>query len=137
MGTVREDMPRYSPWGKVDHCNVLCAGVFSVSTPSHGGIMTDPAIAMRVFSGKALEFCFREGGYVCFEEDCAATVALRELMDRGLYQAPVNEYWKPGEYGAVIDSSIQRWYPDYWAAREAGQTHQTAAQEKRAKERER
>ena len=89
------------------------------------------------FSGKALEFCFREGGYVCFEEDCAATVALRELMDRGLYQAPVNEHWKPGEYSAVIDSSIQRWYPDYWAAREAGQTHQTAAQEKRAKERER
>lgn len=129
--------PTYSPWGEIQHCKVLCPQVFSVNTASHGGIMTDPATAMRVFSGKALEFCFREGGYVCFEEDCAATVALRELMDRGLHQAPVNEHWKPGEYSAVIDSSIQRWYPDYWAAREAGQTRLSAAQEKRAKERER
>lgn len=134
---MRNEIPRYSPWGTVDHCDILCAGMFSVSTPSHGGIMADPATAMRVFSGKALEYCFREGGYVCFEEDCAAAVALRELMDRGLYQAPVNEYWKPGEYSAVIDSSIQRWYPDYWEAREAGQTRLSAAQEKAAKERER
>lgn len=134
---MRDEAPRYSPWGTVDHCERLCAGVFSVSTPSHGGIMADTATAMRVFSGKALECGFREGSYVCFEEDCAAPVAIRELMDRGLYQAPVNEYWKPGEYSAVIDSSIQRWHPDYWAAREGGQTRQTAAQERAAREHER
>ena len=31
--------PGYSPWGKVQSCNTLCDGVFSVVTESHGGIM--------------------------------------------------------------------------------------------------
>lgn len=61
---------------------------------------------------------FMERGYLCFEEDCAAPVALRELMDRGLYQAPVNEYFAPGEYEAVINDSLQTFHPEYWQARE-------------------
>lgn len=134
---MKNEMPRYSPWGTVERCDRLCDGVFSVSTPSHGGIMANTAMAMRVFSGKALECSFRDGGYFCFEEDCAAPVAIRELMDRGLYQAPVNEYWKPGEYSKAIDSSIRRWYPDYWAAREAGQTRRIAARKRTTEERER
>ena len=31
---------------------------------------------------------FVEGGYLCFEEDCDAQVALRELMDKKMIQAP-------------------------------------------------
>ena len=42
----------------------------------------------------------------------------RELMDRKLCQAPVNEYFAPGEYEAVIDRSLQTYHPEYWQARE-------------------
>ena len=110
---MKSRIPICSPCGAVDHYDSLCPGIYSVSTPSHGGIMADTATAIRVSSDKALACFFRENGYACFEEDCNAPAALRELMDRGLYQAPVNEYWKPGEYTAAIDNSIKRWHPEY------------------------
>lgn len=114
--------PLFSPWGEIQDCEVLCPHVFSVGTASHGGIMVNARVAKSIFSNAALQCAFCDGGYYCFEEDCAAAVALRELMDRGLYQAPVNEYWKPGKYEEAINDSIQRWYPEYWAAHEAGET---------------
>lgn len=72
----------------------------------------------KIFSKEAAACGFQENGYICFEEDCAATVAIRELMDRGIYQAPVNEYYNAGEYSSMIDDSIRRYYPDYWRKRE-------------------
>lgn len=112
--------PLFSPWGEIQDCEVLCPHVFSVGTASHGGIMVNARVAKSIFSNAALQCAFCDGGYYCFEEDCAATVALRELMDRGLYQAPVNEYWRPGKYEEAINDSIQRWYPEYWAVHERG-----------------
>ena len=44
---------------------------------------------------RALDCGFTEGAYLCFEEDCDEPVALRELMDKGMYQAPVNERFAP------------------------------------------
>ena len=84
--------PADSPWGEIQTCHTLCQ--------------------------EAKTCGFMERGYLCFEEDCAAPVALRELMDRGLYQAPVNEYFAPGEYEAVINDSLQTFHPEYWQARE-------------------
>ena len=66
--------------------------------------------AKKAFSKAALDCAFFECGWFCFEEDCAATVALRELMDKGLFTAPVNEYYAPGEYEKLIDGSVQRYY---------------------------
>jgi len=128
--------PFYSPWGEIQHCEVLAPHIFSVSTASHGGIMANCRTAKTVFSRKALKCAFQEGGFYCFEEDCAAPVALRELLDRGLYTAPVNEYWKPGEYEKCINDSVQRYYPDYWQTRQFGKTP-PAVQAKQAKEVER
>jgi hypothetical protein len=96
--------------------------VFQVTTAGHGGIMAERTAASRIFSEAAFKHSFRGHGYVCFEEDCQATVALRELMDRGLYAAPVDKYFSPGEFSACIDDSIRRFYPDYWQAREGGMT---------------
>ena len=110
--------PTYSPWGEIQHCKVLCPYVYSVDTASHGGIMVEVSAARSVLSEAALKCSFQEMGYYCFEEDCAATVALRELMDKKLFTAPVNDYWKPGEYEACINDSVRRYYPDYWKARE-------------------
>ena len=77
--------PEYSPWGEVQHQEELCSGVFSVSTASHGGIMVHRSVAKAVLSPAARKHCFRDGSYYCFEEDCDAPVAIRELLDKGLY----------------------------------------------------
>ena len=55
------------------------------------------------------------------------------LLDKGLYTAPVNDYFKPGEYERVINSSLQEYHPDYWKDREAAK----AKQSEQRKERER
>ena len=110
--------PPYSPWGEIQHCEELCPGVYQVSTASHGGVMAILSVASKLFSTAVRQYSFVEGGYLCFEEDCEAPVAIRELMDKGLYKAPVNQYYGPGEYEAAIDRSIQRYQPEYWAYRE-------------------
>ena len=51
-----------------------------------------------------------------FEEDCAAAVALRELLDKRLCKAP--EHYTPEEYDNAVNGTIQRFYPEYWKARE-------------------
>lgn len=108
--------PIYSPWGKVQNCEELCPGIYSVSTASHGGIMAVKDVATTVLSENAQKCGFWDGRFLCFEEDCDAPVAIRELLDKNLYAAPVNEHWKPGEYSACIDGSLQRHHPDYWTA---------------------
>ena len=45
-------------------------------------------------------------------------MALRELMDKGMYQAPVNERFAPGAYEALINDSLQTFHAAYWQARE-------------------
>lgn len=111
--------PPYSPWGEIQHCEELCPGVYQVSTASHGGVMAKLSVASKLFSTSVRQYSFVEGGYLCFEEDCEALVAIRELMDKGLYKAPVNQYYGPGEYEAAIDRSIQQYQPEYWAYRNA------------------
>ena len=115
---VRQKAPGYSPWGEVQTCETLCTGAYSVSTAGHGGVMVHRDLADKVFRKEAKECGFAEGVYLCFEEDCDGPVALRELMDKKLYQAPVNQYFGPGEYEKVIDRSLQHYHPEYWQARE-------------------
>lgn len=123
--------PEYSPWGEVQHQEELCSGVFSVASASHGGIMVHGSVAKAVLSPAARKHCFRDGSYYCFEEDCDAPVAIRELLDKGLYTAPVNDYFKPGEYERVINRSLQEYHPDYCRAREAAQANRSEKQKER------
>lgn len=110
--------PKDSPWGEIQNCETLCNGAFSVSTASHGSVMVRKELARKVFCKEARSCGFIENDYLCFEEDCDGPVALRELMDRKLYEAPVNEFFKPGEFSTVIDKCLQRWHPEYWQARQ-------------------
>lgn len=60
-------------------------------------------------------------------------MALRELMDKKLYQAPVNQYFGPGEYEKVIDRSLRCYHPEYWKVREKameGKNRQTKQRDK-------
>ena len=127
--------PAYSPWGPIQTRKTLCPGFFDVSTASHGGIMVSRCAVAGNLSAAAQRCGFWEYGFLCFEEDCDAQVVLRELMDRGLYIPPVNEYFGPGEYSRCIDNIIRVSHPEYWRAREAGLTQPT--QQSKGKERER
>lgn len=93
--------------------------------------MVHGSVAKAVLSPAARKHCFRDGSYYCFEEDCDAPVAIRELLDKGLYTAPVNDYFKPGEYERVINRSLQEYHPDYWKDREAAQANRSEKQKER------
>ena len=89
--------PMYSPWGNIQTCKILTPGVFEVTTASHGGIMVSRDCISETLSREAQKCGFMEGAYLCFEEDCDAPVVIRELLDKNLMKAPVNEYYKEGE----------------------------------------
>ncbi len=124
--------PPSSPWGKIQARETLCPGAYSVSTPGHGGVMVRRDWAEKVLRKEARGCGFIEGALLCFEEDCDAQVALlRELMDKKMIQAPVNQYFGPGEYEAVINRSVQTHHPEYWQAREKAITEKTDNQKRR------
>ena len=132
--------PMYSPWGTVDHCKMLCYGAFEVQTARHGGVMILRELADEYLSKEAQTVGFIEGRYLCFEEDCDSPVAIRELLDKGLMKAPVNQYYKEGEYSATIDEVIAAWHTDYLQAveaRKAAELKETPTQPKQKKTRSR
>ena len=132
--------PMYSPWGTVDHCKMLCLGAFEVQTARHGGVMILRELVDEYLSKEAQAVGFMEGRYLCFEEDCDAAVAIRELLDKGLMKAPVNQYYKEGEYSATIDDVIAAWHTDYLQAVEArkdAELKETPTQPKQKKTRSR
>lgn len=110
--------PKLSPWGKVQTCTELCSGIYSVSTAGHGGIMARMKASERIFSEAARKYGFVEGDYLCFEEDCDEQVALRELMDKNLFKAPINSRLSPEAYETAINASIQAHHPEYWEYRQ-------------------
>ena len=127
--------PQDSPWGEIQTRETLCPGAYSVSTAGHGGVMVRRELAEKIFRKEAMGCGFIEGGYLCFEEDCDAQVALRELMDKKMIQAPVNERFGPGAYEAVINSSVQIHHPEYWQAREKAISEQNRQAKKKGRER--
>ena len=132
--------PMYSPWGTVDHCKMLCYGAFEVQTARHGGVMILRELADEYLSKEAQAVGFMEGRYLCFEEDCDAAVAIRELLDKGLMKAPVNQYYKEGEYSAIIDDVVAAWNKEYLQAveaRKATEQIETPTQPKQKKSRSR
>ena len=120
--------PSDSPWGLVVRCDTLCPGVYSVSTAGHGGIMAQIDAARQLLSPEAQAVGFQAGGYLNFEEDCDVPV------DSGIIAPRTDNYFRPGEYEACIDRSLQHWNPAYWQAR---QERLSVREAKAAKERER
>ena len=120
--------PEQSPWGKVQTCDTLCPGVFLVSTASHGGTMIAKDMAAAL-SPAARKCGFKQGGYLCFEEDSQEDVALRELLDKKLWAIP-DRIKDKAAFEENINRSIREYNPEYWRLRQSGldriQTRQTA-----------
>lgn len=110
--------PEQSPWGKVQTCDTLCPGVFLVSTASHGGTMVAGDMA-AAFSPAARKCGFKQGGFLCFEEDSQESVALRELLDKKLWAIP-DRVKDKAAFEENINQSVREYNPDYWRARQAG-----------------
>ena len=60
---------------------------------------------------------FLEGGSLWFEEDCCEQVVLRELLDKGLWQIP-GRIKEPKDFERSLNSTIERYHPEYWAVRQ-------------------
>ena len=110
--------PESSPWGRVQTCDVLCPGVFLVSTASHGGTMVAPEMA-AVLSPAARRCDFKRNGYICFEEDSQESVVLRELLDKKLWKIP-DRIKDKAAFEEGINRSIKKYNPEYWRARQSG-----------------
>lgn len=110
--------PKTSPWGDVQTCDMLCPGVYLVSTASHGGTMVSLDMT-AVFSNAAIKCGFRQGNFFCFEEDCQENVAMRELLDKKLWSVPERVKDKAA-FEENINESIRKHNPEYWRARQAG-----------------
>lgn len=110
--------PVKSPWGKVQTCDLLCPGVFLVSTASHGGTMVSKEVS--AFLSPAAKRCgFKRSGFLCFEEDAQESVVLRELLDKKLWRIPERIKDKAA-FEEGINSSIRQYNPEYWRARQSG-----------------
>jgi len=125
VGVFQE--PKSSPWGDVQTCDTLCPGVFLVSTTSHGGSMV--AVEMSAALSPAARKCgFKQGGFLCFEEDSQESVVLRELLDKKLWAVPERIKDKAA-FEENINKSLREYNPDYWRARQIGIEKIAARQE--------
>lgn len=109
--------PDTSPWGKIVEIHELCHGAFLVHTESHGGIMVNLRTVVKYLNKEAQSVGFPFLGYLCFEEECDAPVAIRELIDQEQYIPQKNEFYAEGEFEGVLDRNIQKWHPEYWKTR--------------------
>lgn len=112
-----------TPWGKADGKHKICDGVYSVTTPGHGGILVGKKAARKLLSDRALKVGFAWGSWYAFEEDCACSVFIYEqtklwaemwnkrnpsMVRENPDQCTV-ESWKES-----ARKSLERWYPDYF-----------------------
>ena len=111
--------PEKSPWGKVQTCDVLCPGVFMVSTASHGGTMVAKEVA-AILSPAARKCGFQQRGYLCYEEDSQESVVLRELLDKKLWKVP-DRIRDKAAFEENINQSIREYNPEYCRSRQRGQ----------------
>lgn len=110
--------PKISPWGKVQTCDALCPGVFMVSTASHGGTMVAKEVA-AFLSLAAQKGGFKQGGYLCYEEDSQESIVFRELLDKRLWKIP-DRIKDKAAFEENINQSLREHNPAYWRARERG-----------------
>ena len=76
-----------TPWGGIWSWKEVIDGVFWVSTPIHGGMVIDLAVAETALSTQARSIGSLCGPWICFEEDCAVSIPLFEHPEWGNQQS--------------------------------------------------
>lgn len=70
-----------SPWGAIQHSQVLKRGMRVVSTAGHGGVMVTLKAAEKYLSEEARKRGQVYGNYLCYEEDCELSIPVFENPD--------------------------------------------------------
>jgi Domain of unknown function (DUF7007) len=76
--------PVSSPWGVVDARDEIARGVWSVSTPGHGGLWVDPSRRLEI-PPSCRTTNYSSGGW--FEEDMDWVLVVAALPDVAAYYA--------------------------------------------------
>jgi hypothetical protein len=97
-------VPKNSPWGTPQTCDLIAPGIWFVSTPSHGGYKLDP-----VRNAKVPEAARRRGGW--YEEDCEWVIVA--LVFPEVFSAvarmralPIAKNWMPDEYTVITGKTV-------------------------------
>jgi len=120
------NQPEKSPWGEVQTCDILCPGVFMVSTASHGGTMVSKDMTAAL-SPAARRCGMRHNGFLCFEEDSAENIVFRELLDKKLWAIP-DRIKDKAAFEENINAGLREYHPDYWRTRQTGREKEAARQ---------
>ncbi len=100
-------------WGYTDHQQKLAEGVYSVTTPGHGGIIVKASLANRYLSETAKSYSDLEYGWYHFEEDCLWAVFAKEnpslftKKEIKLADDTILEY-----YPELISERLAKWFGD-------------------------
>ncbi len=78
----------HSPWGEVQASKELAAGVYKISTASHGGILIREQDAPGLLSSETLARGGKDFGWCYFEEDELAPIVTQELEEKGIIPRP-------------------------------------------------
>jgi hypothetical protein len=87
-----------------------------VSAEQQGGIMVTRDMT-AAFSPTALKCGAKFNGFLCFEDNGAKEVALRELLDKKLWAVP------HAAHEESINNSLRERQPGYWRSRENRLVH--------------
>lgn len=103
--------PMDTPWGKPNNIYPLGgqkAPIYFVSTPSHGGVMAEAEWAESALTPECIQAATfaNFAGWVCWEEDCDATVPMFELWPHQFQGFSVEI--------EALKESITRWNPQYF-----------------------
>lgn len=77
----KESYKGYSPWGGIQHSDVVVRGLKAVSTAGHGGYMVTKNFANKHLSDACIKLGDEYGNYLCYEEDCAWAILAYDIAD--------------------------------------------------------
>lgn len=130
MPYAHSPRPDYSPWGRPDDAQEIAPGIWSISTPSHGGIHLSPERNAAMPSSIRAENAFYEedcrwAGVAAVHPDAFSTaqldLAMRTLLDwePAAYTLLTGRPVQPGESRAFDRDCFYRDNPDAWVVTSA------------------
>jgi len=100
--------PRNTIWGRVQHQEKLCDGVYFLSTASHGGVWVHGSLVDQIpLEMREMSFC-QNGMEGWFEEDCDWCIPYVVFEDR------IKEFKAPDECKTITEDTHNRLFRMRW-----------------------
>lgn len=100
-----------TPWGRSDFTYAGPQGVYSVSTPGHGGVLVG-RVAQRDLSPQARKIGKPFGNFLAFEEDCDWAAVGYEHPEwlLGAYDPSMTSAY----LRELAEQTLRAWHPEYF-----------------------